>query len=185
MVDLFWVIKQSQLKIYTKKGDKGITSLFGGKKLSKDDIRIEAYGTVDEFNAQLGIVIALLKNPTDVARLLDIQGNLFTIGSILATDPRKIHLVKPFREDAIEKVESWIDEMEEKLPVLKNFILPSGSQAVAQCHVARTVCRRAERRIVSLLKDTEEQIGFLIYINRLSDFLFVLSRKICFVFSNC
>lgn len=166
------------MKIYTKKGDRGITSLFGGQKLSKDDIRIEAYGTVDELNAQLGVVMGLIEDKEDKARLMEIQGNLFTIGAILATDPRKIHLVKPFKGGAIGKIETWIDQMEAVLPELRNFILPSGSQAVAQCHVARTVCRRAERRIVTMYKDSEEEIDYLVYINRLSDFLFVLARKI-------
>jgi cob(I)alamin adenosyltransferase len=167
------------LKIYTKKGDKGKTSLFGGKDLHKDDHRIEAYGSVDEFNSHIGVVMALMKNKKYVQYLIDIQNNLFTIGAILATDPRKLHLVKPFREESIGRVESWIDEMEESLPPLKNFILPSGSILVAECHVARTVCRRAERRIVSLYKETEEALDFLVYINRLSDFFFVLARKMC------
>jgi len=166
------------MKIYTKKGDKGSTSLFGGKKLSKDDIRIEAYGTVDEFNAQLGSLISLMQSDIYIERLLEIQKNLFNIGAILATDPSKQHLVKPFKDQNIGEVEKWIDEMENELPVLKSFILPSGSPAVAQCHVVRTICRRAERRIVSLLKD-EEKVDFLVYVNRLSDFFFVLARKIC------
>lgn len=168
------------MKIYTKKGDKGFTSLFGGKKLAKDDIRIEAYGSVDEFNAQLGVLISLIGNDEQELWLLDIQKNLFTIGAILATDPKKLHLVKPFKEENVDTVEAWIDKMEEVLPPLKSFILPSGSQAVAQCHVARTLCRRAERRIVSLYREKDETLDFLVYMNRLSDFLFVLSRKICF-----
>jgi cob(I)alamin adenosyltransferase len=171
--------KNVGLKIYTKKGDRGKTSLFGGKDLFKDDLRIEAYGSVDEFNAQVGVVIALMTHEIHQKRLLEVQKNLFTIGAILATDPRKIHLVKPFREDSIQEVESWIDEMDASLPILKNFILPSGSPVVAQCHVARTVCRRAERRIVGLYKDMDEPLDFLIYINRLSDFFFVLARKMC------
>ena len=167
------------MKIYTKKGDKGYTSLFGGKKLPKDDLRIEAYGTVDEFNANLGVLIASVQDQKYRDNLLEIQKNLFTIGAILATDPNKIHLVKPFKSDSIEDIENWIDEMESSLPVLQSFILPSGSLAVAQCHVVRTVCRRAERRIVSLYKESEEKIDFLVYINRLSDLFFVLARKIC------
>lgn len=167
------------MKIYTKKGDKGKTSLFGGKNLYKDHERIEAYGTIDEFNALVGVAMAYMENDTYRKWLLEIQKNLFTIGAILATDPRKIHLVKPFRENSINDVESWIDQMEESLEPLKNFILPSGSKLVAHCHAARTVCRRAERRIVSIYKDEEESIPFLIYINRLSDFFFVLARKMC------
>jgi len=167
------------LKIYTKKGDKGKTSLFGGKSLFKDDVRIEAYGSVDEFNAQIGMIIALMENEKMTERLLDIQKNLFTIGAILATDPRKIHLVKAFKSECVQDVEEWIDEMEEDLPPLKSFSLPSGSLLVSQCHIARTSCRRAERRIVSLYKNTEEPLDYLIYINRLSDFLFVLARKMC------
>lgn len=167
------------MKIYTKKGDKGKTSLFGGKDLFKDDQRIEAYGSVDELNSRIGVVMSLIENDKFHKYLIDIQNNLFTIGAILATDPRKLHLVKPFKEESIGKVETWIDEMEESLPPLKNFILPSGSKLVAECHVARTVCRRAERRIVSLYKEAEEPLDFLVYINRLSDFFFVLARKMC------
>ena len=111
--------------------------------------------------------------------MLDIQKNLFTIGAILATDPAKIHLVKPFKSESTQQLEDWIDEMEASLPTLKSFILPSGSESVAHCHVARTVCRRAERRIVSLFRGQEEAVDFLIYMNRLSDFLFVLARKLC------
>lgn len=168
------------MKIYTKKGDKGQTSLFGGKKLYKDDKRIEAYGTIDEFNSNVGLIIASIKDDLMQERLLEIQKNLFTIGAILATDPRKIHLVKAFKSEAIDQVEKWIDEMEKELPELKSFILPSGSLAVGHTHVARTVCRRAERRIVSLLSEEEDEtVDFLVYINRLSDFFFVLARKIC------
>jgi cob(I)alamin adenosyltransferase len=167
------------LKIYTKKGDKGKTSLFGGKNLFKDDQRIEAYGSVDEFNAHVGKVIALISDDQLTDQLIEIQKNLFTIGAILATDPRKLHLVKPFKTESVDHVERWIDQMEATLPELKSFILPSGSDLVAQCHVARTVCRRAERRIVSLYKETEETLDFLVYINRLSDYFFVLARKVC------
>lgn len=153
--------------------------MFGGKKLFKDNNRIEAYGSIDEFNAQVGVVISLMNNEKYKLALLDIQKNLFTIGAILATDPLKLHLVKPFKIDSIADVEKWIDEMEETLPPLKSFILPSGSILVAQCHVARTICRRAERRIVSLYKETDEPLDFIIYVNRLSDFFFVLARKMC------
>jgi len=168
------------MKIYTKKGDKGKTSLFGGKKLFKDDLRIEAYGTVDELNAQIGVVMAFVENKTYYNRLLEVQKDLFVIGAILATDPEKTHLVKSFDEERTKYLEGWIDEMELELPALKSFILPSGSVLIAHCHAARTVCRRAERRVVSLYKDVAGDFDFITYLNRLSDFFFVLARKFCF-----
>lgn len=167
------------MKIYTKKGDKGFTSLFGGKKLSKDDLRIEAYGTVDELNASIGVLLALVNNGSVKTELLRIQRNLFNLGAILATDPSKISMVKPFDAEEIKRLEVLIDSMETDLPALRNFLLPSGSLAVSQCHVVRTVCRRAERRTVSINSLEPLQNEVIIYLNRLSDYLFVLSRSIC------
>lgn len=167
------------MKIYTKKGDKGFTSLFGGKKLSKDHLRIEAYGTVDELNAHIGVLHALVGNDKIRTDLLRIQRNLFDLGAILATDPEKIDWVKSFNGAEITFLEKAIDEMEQHLPQLRNFLLPSGSQAVSQCHVVRTVCRRAERRTVTLNASDPLQHEVIIYLNRLSDYFFVLSRKIC------
>ena len=163
-------------KIYTKKGDTGMTSLFGGKKILKSDIRIEAYGTVDELNSYLGIVPALCKNENIQNKVLRIQKTLFKIGAILATNPDKPELIMPFDTEETELLEKSIDKMEEELPPLKNFILPSGSLLISHIHVARTICRRAERRIVAI--DDSTQFHDLIkYINRLSDYLFVLARK--------
>lgn len=167
------------MKIYTKKGDSGFTSLFGGKKLTKDNLRIEAYGTVDELNANIGVLHALVKDVAISTELLRIQRNLFDLGAILATDPAKIDKVKPFNREEITKLEVSIDLMEQDLPALRNFLLPSGSLAVSQCHVTRTVCRRAERRTVTLHMADPLQSEVIIYLNRLSDYFFVLSRKIC------
>jgi len=165
------------MKIYTKKGDQGQTSLFGGLKLSKDDIRIEAYGTVDELNSSLGIVIANNDNEIVNKQLLRIQKRLFDIGSILATNPNKPELIVPFNENEILFLEESIDNMESNLEPLKNFILPSGSLLIANTHLSRTICRRAERRIVTILDTNNIYKPLLKYINRLSDYLFVLARK--------
>lgn len=167
-------------KIYTKHGDEGNTSLFGGKKLSKSDIRIEAYGTVDELNSCLGIVIALCKNEKVEKDLLYIQRTLFSVGTILATNPEKPQLIPEFDVETITFLEKNIDDMELILPELKNFILPSGSLQIAHTHVARTVCRRAERRITQLESTEIQHKKVLIFINRLSDYLFVLARKFAF-----
>ena len=164
-------------KIYTKKGDKGFTSLFGGKKLLKSDIRIDAYGTVDELNSFLGIVISLCNNVEIEDELKHIQSILFKIGTILATNPEKPELISEFDERETVFLEKKIDKMEVDLNPLRNFILPSGSILIAQTHVARTVCRRSERKITELEFDEPQHIKVLTYINRLSDYLFVLARK--------
>lgn len=164
-------------KIYTKKGDKGSTSLFGGKKLLKSDIRIEAYGTVDELNSCLGIVVALCNNLFVEEELRHIQSTLFRIGTILATNPDKPELITDFDEHETAILEKSIDEMESKLEPLRNFILPSGSLLISHTHLARTVCRRSERKITELKCDEPQHIKVLTYINRLSDYLFVLARK--------
>lgn len=165
------------MKIYTKKGDKGMTSLFGGLKLSKSDIKIEAYGTVDELNASIGVIIAHLKDKSIEKELIRIQKRLFDIGAILATNPNKPELISPFKVEEIEFLENQIDLMEKDLEPLKNFILPSGSIIIASTHLSRTICRRAERRIVAIMDTNEVYSSLVQYINRLSDYLFVLSRK--------
>ena len=166
------------MKIYTKKGDKGMTSLFGGMKLSKADIRIEAYGTVDELNSFIGIIISEINDDKSEKDLLRIQKRLFDLGAILATNPNKPELIQKFDDKEITFLELSIDSMEKDLEPLKNFILPSGSKLIAFTHVARTICRRAERRIVAI-PDSEKTYDVLLkYINRLSDYLFVLSRKL-------
>lgn len=167
-------------KIYTKTGDKGQTSLWGGARVPKHHIRIESYGTVDELNSYIGVVRDHLENEELRGQLKDIQDRLFTLGSILATDPEKVDKVKTpdLYEKDVEQLESWIDEMEEGLPELKNFILPGGHPAVSFAHVARTVSRRAERLAVAL-NEIEPILDIALhYLNRLSDYLFVLGRKI-------
>lgn len=164
------------MKIYTRKGDGGETSLFGGTRLPKDHIRIEAYGNVDELNSCIGVVMSFVK-PKDWAFLQDIQSRLFDLGAILAADPTKDNLYIPeIKESQVELLEQAIDKMNEELPELKHFILPSGHIAVAHCHVARTVCRRAERGVVRLSHEETVNPIVIHYLNRLSDYLFVLSR---------
>lgn len=165
------------MKIYTKRGDKGETSLFGGMRLPKDHNRIEAYGTVDELNSHIGVVMAYIQEPQLLNFLLDIQSRLFDMGAILAADPTKDNLYLPeLKPQSIDQLEASIDEMNLDLPELKHFIMPSGHAIVAACHVARTVCRRAERAVVRLAHDEMVPEIVIIYLNRLSDYLFVLSR---------
>jgi cob(I)alamin adenosyltransferase len=167
------------MKIYTKTGDRGTTALYGGKRLSKGELRIEAYGTVDELNSFLGLVAATLQDKEYSELFVDIQSRLFDIGTHLAAEPGKQNLVLPEISPAkIEALEKYIDKMNESLPELKYFILPGGSHAAAVCHVARTVCRRAERCVVRLSDQENVDAILLQYLNRLSDFLFVLARKI-------
>jgi cob(I)alamin adenosyltransferase len=167
------------MKIYTKGGDKGQTSLLGGKRVSKSDMRIEAYGTVDELNSNIGLLKDYDISDVYKAILLKTQHDLFKIGSILAceVDPDQYNLPK-IEDSDIAEIENNIDEMEKELPVLKNFILPGGDLAVSQCHIARCVCRRSERLIVLLSEEEEVDDVIIRYFNRLSDFLFVLARKI-------
>jgi len=164
-------------KIYTKTGDKGQTSLFGGKRLPKNHIRIEAYGTVDELNSYIG----LLRDSVDVPvkdLLKEIQDRLFTIGSSLASDPDKNMITPDITVEDISILEKAMDKMDEELPELKNFILPGGNTVVSFCHIARCVCRRAERNTVALLENEAVDELVIQYLNRLSDYLFVLGRKI-------
>ena len=167
------------MKIYTKTGDKGTTALFGGKRVPKSDLRIDAYGTVDELNAWIGWLRDQEINKGRIDKLLAIQDRLFTIGSMLAAEPgnTKVKVPSMAAED-VHFLELEIDSMESEITPLKSFILPGGHPAVSVAHVARTVCRRAERLAVAL--DAQEGIIPLIiqYLNRLSDYLFVLSRKL-------
>ncbi len=166
------------MKIYTKTGDKGGTSLLGGQRVNKDDVRIESYGTVDELNAHLGLLSALLGNEDLDKKLQILQSRLFDIGSYLASEDLNHPALPPLTDEMTKDLEVAIDEMETKLEPLKTFILPGGSKSVAQCHVCRTVCRRAERRVVTLNKLEEKYDLIVIFLNRLSDYLFVLSRFI-------
>jgi cob(I)alamin adenosyltransferase len=167
------------MKVYTKTGDKGKTSLFGGKRVLKNDLQIESYGNVDELNSWMGMLRDSTPNSSEKQFIVEIQENLFTIGSYLATDPAKKEKLKlpAVSESWILSLESGMDTMDENLPPMQFFVLPGGHISVSNCHVARTVCRRAERSIVAL--DTDDlDIDFAKrYINRLSDYLFVLSRK--------
>ncbi len=169
------------MKIYTKTGDKGQTSLFGGARIPKNHIRIESYGTVDELNSHLGLLISHLDNENTKALLLTIQHQLFNIGSCLAIDPESDIKLPSVSESDIKVLEDHMDLYNEELPKLTNFILPGGSVANAQCHVCRTVCRRAERNTIAL--NTSDAIDPIIikYLNRLSDYFFVLSRYISFL----
>jgi cob(I)alamin adenosyltransferase len=170
-------------KIYTKTGDKGETSLFGGARVPKNHIRVEAYGTVDELNSYVGLLKDLIDTPQYKAILKAIQDRLFTIGAVLASDPKKNLMTPDVKPEDIQVLENEIDTMEEALPPLNNFILPGGHSTVSFCNIARTVCRRAERLVIAL-DGIEKNAGQPIdplsiqYLNRLSDYLFVLGRKV-------
>jgi len=176
------------MKIYTKTGDKGTTALFGGTRVPKHHIRIDSYGTVDELNSHLGLIRDQNINNHYKDVLIDIQDRLFTVGAILATDPEKATLkngkdrlnIPKISEEDIERLEQEMDTMNESLPPMTHFVLPGGHQTVSFCHIARCVCRRAER-LASALNDLEPfQPESLKYLNRLSDYLFVLARKLSF-----
>jgi cob(I)alamin adenosyltransferase len=164
------------MKIYTKKGDKGETALFGGAKTQKSDVRIHAYGTVDELNSAIGMVLSHELSDSGNEILRQVQHDLFVVGATLATpDPEKSR-IDEVGQDEIEQLEKWIDRLEESLNPLKSFILPGGSGAGAALHFARTVCRRAERETVALSQQESIPPAAVIYLNRLSDLLFVLAR---------
>jgi cob(I)alamin adenosyltransferase len=166
-------------KIYTKTGDTGETGLFGGARVPKYHPRVEAYGTVDELNSYIGLLRDLIETPQYRAVLKDIQDRLFTLGAVLASDPEKPMMVSDLKESDIQILENQIDTMESALPELKNFILPGGHPTVSYCNIARTVCRRAERLVVALNVEGKEADNINIrYLNRLSDYLFVLGRKV-------
>jgi cob(I)alamin adenosyltransferase len=167
------------MKIYTKTGDKGFTSLIGGTRVAKHHIRIESYGTVDELNSYIGLISDQAITAHDKEILKQVQDRLFTIGSSLASDPEKSKMIIPDLHVAdIELLEKEMDLMNEQLPELKHFILPGGSNAVSFCHIARCVCRRAERLTVHLAEESTVDEKVTIYLNRLSDYLFTLARKV-------
>ena len=176
------------MKIYTKTGDTGTTALFGGTRVPKHHIRIESYGTLDELNSHLGLIRDQDINQKYKDVIIDIQDKLFVIGAILATDPEKAILKNGEERLNIEKIspkniallEKEMDTMNEELPPMTHFVLPGGHQTVSFCHIARCVCRRAER-LASALNDLEPfEANALTYLNRLSDYLFVLARKLSF-----
>ena len=168
------------MKIYTKSGDKGKTSLIGGKRVSKDDIQIDAYGTIDELNSNLGLLRDYCSKESDKSFILNIQKDLFIIGSLLALDystkSNEEHI--DFSKNKIIIIENKIDEIDSNLPKMTNFIIPGGHVTVSTCHISRCICRRAERKCIKFAKQFELNNDILIYLNRLSDYLFVLSRKI-------
>ncbi len=166
-------------KIYTKTGDKGTTSLVGGTRLPKDHIKIEAYGSVDELNAWIGVLADAPENKERNAFLKEIQDRLFTIGAELASEPEqnKKKLPELFESDIVV-LEKEMDFYNETIPTLRAFVLPGGHPLVSFAHVARTVCRRSERQVISLSHNEEVNPLIIKYLNRLSDYLFVLSRKI-------
>lgn len=178
-------------KVYTRTGDAGTTSLVGGVRISKTDVRLEAYGTVDELNSHLGLLIAMIAElpvlvkeqlEADSKLLIRIQNNLFRVGTHLATDQSQTPLY-PYAqlpEDEIEQVEKAVDDIIALLPEKQGFVLPGGSVPAAQCHVCRTVCRRAERNIATLAETATVGPEIMKYVNRLSDYLFILSKKINF-----
>ena len=174
------------MKIYTKTGDKGTTSLFGGTRVPKHHIRIESYGTVDELNSHIGLVKDQEIQPETREILNRIQDRLFTIGSTMATEPEKATLksgkprlnIPGITEEDILLLENEMDKMNEVLPEMTHFVLPGGHQAVSFCHIARCVCRRAERMATALYEISPFSELVLKYLNRLSDYLFVLARKL-------
>ena len=168
------------LRIFTC-GDKGTTSLVGGERVSKAHQRIESYGTVDELNSFIGLLITSLEEKADQDFLLFIQHKLFTIGSYLATDQENTELKVESKvmPETITRIEREIDRLDNELPKMRNFILPGGSRPASLAHVCRTVCRRAERQIYRLAETIPVEEPVLVFINRLSDYLFVLARKEC------
>lgn len=161
------------MKIYTKTGDKGMTSLVGGKRVEKDDARVQAYGTLDELQSFVG----MLASATDEVQLEDVQRILFKIGGYLASEDATSAGVS---DETIVRLEQWIDRLSEELPPLRTFIIPGGTMAASICHVCRTVCRRAERRMITLRRTVDMGLddNAFIYINRLSDYFFLLARKL-------
>ena len=176
------------MKVYTKTGDKGTTALFGGTRVPKHHIRIESYGTVDELNSYIGLVRDQMVNTEYKTVLAEIQDRLFTVGAILATPPEKETMKNGEKrlqnlgviESDIEFLEGQIDKMEETLPPMTHFVLPGGHTTVSYCHIARCVCRRAERLAVHLDHNEPVDPYVMMYLNRLSDYLFTLARILSF-----
>ena len=166
--------------IYTKTGDKGTTSLVGGSRVSKDNVRVEAYGTVDELNSHIGLLAEMFRQQGGgyYDELKAVQHNLFTLQTLLATEDEALYARLPqLDEDEVEILERQIDTISDLLPKLHNFVIAGGNSVGAECHVARTVCRRAERRVVTLARQARVDDVLLRYLNRLSDYLFVLARR--------
>jgi cob(I)alamin adenosyltransferase len=174
------------MKIYTKTGDKGTTALFGGTRVPKHHLRIESYGTVDELNSYIGLIRDQKIDANTIESLIRIQNELFTLGAMLATPPEKEVLkngkqrlnIPKITSSSIDTLEKEIDFMNLELPPMTNFILPGGNQTVSFCHITRCVCRRAERLATALNESEVVNANVLTYLNRLSDYLFVLARKL-------
>lgn len=167
------------MKVYTKKGDQGTTGLIGGTRILKSSLRIEAYGTVDELNSHVGMLRDLVQDEELVGQLLEIQDRLFTLGSHLAADPVKSKMKLPdITSEDVENLEKWMDKMDEELEPMRFFVLPGGHPTVSHSHIARCVCRRAERIVVDLNQSEPVEAVIMKYLNRLSDYIFVLSRKL-------
>lgn len=165
------------MKVYTKKGDEGKTGLIGGTRVLKSNLQIDAYGTVDELNSYMGLLRDTTIDQTFTDEIIFIQDRLFTLGSWLATDPEKSKMTLPeLQASDTERLEKSIDKMEEELEPMKFFVLPGGHQTVSFCHIARCVCRRAERLVVELNEASPQNPIILAFLNRLSDYLFVYSR---------
>lgn len=166
--------------IYTKTGDKGTTSLVGGTRVPKTHIRLEAYGTIDELNSHLGLLQTYLTDEVDKQLISRVQNKLFSVGSYLATDQQKtgLRMESRIEDHDIELLEEAIDTIDNTLPPLNSFILPGGARGAAICHICRTVCRRAERRILVLAEECEIDVNVTAFVNRLSDYLFILARKL-------
>ena len=166
--------------VYTKTGDKGKTSLIGGTRVPKNHYRLEAYGTVDELNSFIGMIRSYGIDKQSEKQIIDIQNKLFVIGAYLATDSNVTDLRDKldYNEEIIVGLEKEMDRMEHELAPMKNFVLPGGHPAVSYCHISRTVCRRTERRILDMARQTEVNPWVIKYVNRLSDYLFVLSRHL-------
>ena len=163
--------------VYTRTGDAGTTSLVGGERAPKNSLRLEAYGTIDELNSHIGLVASHTKQDDVVEMLIWIQHRLFNIGGYLACNPDGEFILPPGADDeAVARLEGMIDELDSRLPRIKCFVLPGGSAEAAEAHIARTVCRRAERLIVSLSQQSAVDATVMRFVNRLSDFLFVLAR---------
>lgn len=169
--------------VYTRTGDKGTTSLVGGARVPKTHIRLEAYGTIDELDTHLGLLLTYLAETQDKEMVLWIQHKMFTIGSYLATEQNttSLRIESQIHEKDILRLENAIDEADQLLPPLRAFVIPGGSRESAVCQVCRTVCRRAERRILALSEECFVEENVTAFINRLSDYLFILARKLNFI----
>ena len=168
------------MKVYTKTGDTGTTSLVGGKRVPKDCARLESYGTIDELNAQVGLLLTYVSEPVDRETLIGIQNNLFVIGAQLATEAPQVPSVVITYID-VTKLEQSIDAASEGLPKWRGFTLPGGCRPAALAHVCRTICRRAERRILALNSSEEVAPELLAYVNRLSDYFYILALRLNFL----